>query len=102
MRHRIAIQKQKIGRDAAGGETVSWVYVSSSLPVEIDALSMRERFQAKQVQSEISIRFKLRYKAGIGPKMRAIYKDEPYDIEGVINVGERDRELVLHCSRVTT
>ena len=47
-------------------------------------------------------RFTIRYIAGIKGNMRILYNQEAYDIESIINVDERNKELEILCTRVTT
>ena len=102
LRKEIKIQEQSISRNSFGEEEISWVDFSSSIRADARTLSMRERFAAQQVQSNIEVKFIMRYRDGIEPKMRVIFNDLSYDIESIINHDERNHKLTLLCSRVST
>lgn len=64
---------------------------------EIRPLSGRELFQSNMTQAELSHRISVRYQAGKVPKTsdRVRYGDRAFDITAVMNVDERNRELVV-------
>lgn len=39
---------------------------------------------------------------GITPKMRVVHDDYNFDIDSVIDVGNKGRELEILCTKVTT
>lgn len=64
-------------------------------------LSGTERFQAQQIQAELTHRVEMRYHEGIKPQMRVEYKGRTFEItQPPINLEERDRELHLVCAEV--
>ena len=46
----------------------------------------------------MSHKIRMRYQAGITHKMRVAWGTRLFEIESVLNVGERNREIVLMCS----
>ena len=99
LRHKITIQSVTQSTDARGGptETFSTYAIRRA---EIKPLSGREYFANQQVQSQSSIWFKVRYDnttKRIDPTYQVSYDSRIFDIESVINVDEKDQELVLMC-----
>jgi SPP1 family predicted phage head-tail adaptor len=64
----------------------------------INPLVGREYWSARQVNAEITGKINIRYVSGITPKMRVKFGDRIFNIEAIINVEERNRELVLLVS----
>lgn len=95
---RITLAAKSVVRDAHGGETITWVD-QATVWAEAKPLTGREYFAASQEQSEISVRFRLRYRAdlAITPAWRITWGGIAYDILDVINVRGARRELELMC-----
>lgn len=102
LRKRITIQNTTASQDAYGAEAITWENFAVHRAAEVTPLSGREFFDAQQTQGSIEVRFKIRYIKGITSKMRILYNGEGYDIQSVINLNERNRELQILCSRITT
>ena len=64
----------------------------------VEPLSGREFFAQQQVQSEINVRFRIRYKEGIYAGMRIYYNETYYMIRTVIDVREAHKELEILTS----
>lgn len=80
-------------------------YVESFVPfhkcwARVHPLSGTERFDAQQIQSELSHRVEIRYYPGIMPQMKIKYGDRQFNIESVIDLEEQHREMYLNCSEV--
>lgn len=71
--------------------TVATVWAS------VEPISGREFFEAEHVQSEITHRVRLRYRAGITAQMRVLFDSRYLMIETVINYAERGTDLQLMC-----
>lgn len=97
LRELVTIEQKSVTRDAFGAETVAWTTFAASLPAEAQPLSGREYVAMRQAQADITIRFRLRYVAGVTPAMRVLWDSRAYDIIEAINVNARDRELELLC-----
>jgi SPP1 family predicted phage head-tail adaptor len=97
MHERIDLQSKVVTRDALGAEVVTWSTVHT-VNAEAQPLSGREYVAMRQAQSDISIRFRLRYLPGISTGMRVVWRLRAYDIIEAINVRARDAELELLCS----
>lgn len=99
MRFRVTIEKLAGTVDTDGQENSTWA-THGERWAEIEPLSGREFFAARQVQSDTTHRVTIRYLAGITPKMRITYGSRHFDIEGVADIGERNHELRLLCKEV--
>ena len=102
LRKLITIQQQSATNDEYGAQIISWSSFGIDRWADVEPLQGREYFAGHQFQSKIDTKFTLRYVAGVSPKMRILYNSLSYDIESVINVDERNRELQIMCSRITT
>ena len=99
LRHRVTIQQLIRGDDGYGGTIETWQDVATVWAV-IEPLRGNERYTAQQVQSELTHKVTIRYRAGIKPQMRLLYKGKTFEIEAVIDVEERHQWLELLCSEV--
>lgn len=99
LRHRVTIQQKSVTRDSFGAETVSWTDVAV-VWAAIEPLQGREFFSAQQVNAEVTTRIRIRYRSGITPAMRVLFGSRAFDIQGIINIEERNRELHLMCKEV--
>jgi len=97
LRHRVTIQQVTETRDDMGGVTQTWSTFAASLHAEIAPLSGRELLLARQVNAETTHRIRLRYRAGITPKMRVLFGSRIFAIESVLDTDERGIEVVLLC-----
>lgn len=99
LRHRVTIQQLTRTDDGAGGYIETWTAVAT-VWADVYPLKGNERYEAQQVQANLSHRVTIRYRAGIVPSMRLQYGTRTLNIEAVIDPEERHRELVLMCSEV--
>lgn len=96
LRESVTLQDKSVTRDAYGAETISWTTVAT-VPASAEPLAGREYLAMRQAQADISIRFRIRYLAGVSTSMRVQWRGGYYDILEVINPRARDRELELLC-----
>lgn len=88
LRHRVAIQVRSTLTDAMGQAADQWTTVAT-VHAEAMPLRGREFFAAAQVQQEHSVKFTLRWRADLAPTARIVWRDQPYDITGVTDLGGR-------------
>ena len=96
LRHRVTIQQKSVTRNTFGEEVVTWQDVAT-VWAAIEPLRGREFFESQQVNAEVTTRIRIRYRPGITPTMRVVFGNRVFDIQAVINVDERNRELHLMC-----
>jgi SPP1 family predicted phage head-tail adaptor len=95
LRHQITIQQQSTS--LVGGERVTtWTTVVQTWAA-ISPLSGREYLNAATVNANVSHRIVMRYQSGIGSAMRVQYGTRVFDIQSVLNIDERNREMHLLC-----
>jgi SPP1 family predicted phage head-tail adaptor len=97
---RIKISKLVSGspvRDSLGTPNTSWEEVATVWGA-IRPLSGRDFFAQQQIQSEISVEIKIRYRDDISSGMKAEYYGKTYMIKTIIDTREEHRELLLMCS----
>ena len=99
LRHRVAIQEPVEARNSYNEAINTWALVAV-VWAWVAPLAGREFFAAEHVQSEITHRVRLRYRAGITSEMRVVYAGRVLMIQSVIDRGERRRELELMCREV--
>lgn len=98
MRHRISLQDKTITKQE-GIAKESWT-TGAAVWASIADISGKEFFQAAAVQSEVTTRIRIRFRAGITPAMRVLYGSRVFAILSVIDKDERHREIELMCKEV--
>ena len=100
LRHRVSIEALVIGLDTDGAAEEEWVdRFDRLLPAEIVALSGRELIAAQAVQSKVTTRIRIRYRAGVAPAMRVVHRDTFYNIEAIVPDPDSGRRyMTLHCA----
>ena len=93
-------------RDGFGAFSSSWAEFAR-VWASVEPIQGREYFQAQSVQSEVAVRIRIRWRgdvAGMGePSTIRVVVEEGdggarvYEVESVIDVGGRGRELELMC-----
>lgn len=96
LRHKIIFQSKQVTRDAMGGEQIAWID-EAVLPASAEPLNGREFHAAQQQQSEIELRFRIRFYFGVVPQWRVSWEDRLYDIVAIIDMGGRHIEQHLMC-----
>jgi len=97
LRHRVTIQQLVSAspqQDAGGEPDESWSAVATVWGA-VEPLRGRELFAAQQVSSEVTGLIRIRYRAGVTPKMRCVFGTRNYDILAVVDPLERHREMQL-------
>ena len=100
MKHRITIQEYKTDQDPVTGEIIRQWSDLVTVWADISFLSGRELIAAQAEQSEITVRFWIRYMKGLTTKHRISYQEPGvsaviYDIESIIPDAKRTRLEIL-------
>ena len=83
LRHRIQIQQKTAGRDPVTGEVNEAIWSSfAEVWAAFTPLSGREFIAARAAQSEATARVVIRYRPGVLPTMRILYRGDIYTIVG--------------------
>lgn len=103
LRHRVTIQEQAVIRNSYGEEIVTWVDVATVWASVLPG-SSGERFlaSASREQATATHTVRIRYRAGLNPKMRLIWDGRTLNIESIIDPDGRRRDLVLLCNEVVS
>jgi SPP1 family predicted phage head-tail adaptor len=99
LRHRITLQSKTKVKDSEGITKEKWADVMT-VWAAVEPLRGREYFQAAAVNQENTVRFRIRYRAGVTPNMRVKYGSRLFDIKSVIDIEERHVEMHLMCQEV--
>lgn len=101
LRRRITIERPTTGAQSATGEpTLAWATLTTCW-AEIRPLSGRELFAARQVQSDVSHSIRIRANAEtttITSRDRVKFGERTFQITGVTNTDERNKEITLACT----
>lgn len=84
-------------RDEFGTPNTSWEEVDT-VWAAIEPLSGREFWAQQQIQSEITVKIRIRYRNDILVGMKGEYNSKTYRIKNIIDIKEEHRELNLMCS----
>jgi len=98
LRHRVAIQVKSSVPDGMGGEVLTWGNVAGmgSVPAAIWPLSSKEQLDAMKLESVITNKIRIRYRAGITSANRILFGSRVFNIKGApINYDERNKTLDL-------
>lgn len=83
LRHRVQIQQKTAGRDPVTGEVNEAIWSSfAEVWAAFTPLSSREFIAARAAQSEATARVVIRYRPGVLPTMRILYRGDIYTIVG--------------------
>jgi len=99
LRHRVTVQRNTPTRGDAGGRVDNWADLAT-VWASIWPLAGKEAVQGRAENAEVTHRVQLRWQsslADLSPRDRLIFAGRVLEIVGVVNVGERNRELELLC-----
>jgi SPP1 family predicted phage head-tail adaptor len=105
LRHSVVIQTNTESQ-SYGELTDSWG-TFATVSASIEPLSGREFFDSRHTGAELTHRVRMRYLAGVTPKMRVSYTDPDagarlFDIQEVIDVKELRRVTLLMVKEVVS
>lgn len=96
LRHSVTIQSRTDVSDGRGGSAPTWG-THVAVWANVSPVSSGEAFSAGQLQGSITHRVTLRYQSGITTGMRVLWGSRVLLIEGVRNLDEERRVVVLDC-----
>ena len=94
LRHKVTIQDYTESQNTFGEVTKNWTDYAT-VWAAVEPVKGREFWESQQINAEITTKVTLRYLAGVKPKMRILHDTRIFEIDSVINVDERNRELQL-------
>jgi SPP1 family predicted phage head-tail adaptor len=96
LRHRITIEAPVETQGEDGTVTQAWE-TYAAVWASIEPLIGKEYFAQQREQAAVSHKIRMRALDGVTHKMRVSWGPRLFEIESALNVGERNRELVLMC-----
>ncbi len=98
LRHKIIIEEPTRTQNSYG-EPIETFTTYATRRCDIMTTIGKENFNKFQEFNEHSVVFKVRYDSAtknISEKMRVLYKSKYYDVEGVVNYNEMDKEIHIY------
>jgi SPP1 family predicted phage head-tail adaptor len=99
LRRQLVIQQAIETQDSTGAVTIIWG-TFATVWGSVEPLRGREFWAAKELQAQVSTRIRIRYLAGVTPKMQVVDGDKLYLIEAVIDPEMRHIQMDLMCVEV--
>lgn len=96
LRNKVTIQTPTETVDSYGDVTTTWATFAITW-ASIVPLNGTEFYQARQADSFVNVRIRIRHIDNITTKMRVLWGSRVYDIDSIINPMERDKEIILMC-----
>jgi SPP1 family predicted phage head-tail adaptor len=96
---RLEIQSVIQAADGQGGYTDTWTS-TAKVWGSIEPVKGYEKFQAMQLETQITHRIHIRFRTGITTKHRIVYDKRVFDIKEVINLDEDNLFLRLMAVEV--
>lgn len=101
LRHRVRLQRKTAARDSYGAEVETWSDLDT-IWASVEPISGREYFQVQQVQSEITHRIRMRYYSGLRFDDRILWGVRIFNIKTLMNIDERNAEMVVMATEFAT
>lgn len=98
-RHYVAVQRLSSSKDEVGQIVEAWADVSYQW-VNIMPLSSREYFNASGERATLTHKIFMWYGPDISTADRLKYGERVFDIDGIVNIREENKELELVCREV--
>lgn len=95
LRHTVRIEERVPNKDKMGGQSGEWRVWRAGVAASIEPLKGKELFNAEQAQSEMIGRCKIRYREGLRPDMRIVYRGVAYGITVILNPSMKNEYLEI-------
>ena len=99
LRHRVEFQNESLSSDGQGGSTRTWA-TRATVSASIKPLRAEERFYNEQLQHNGTHSLLIRYRSDIEATDRVKYGSRYFQIVGILNPNERNRQLVITCKEL--
>lgn len=96
LRKRVELQTPTERRNEYGEPEFIW-NTSATRWVGIESVDGRESFENNKVGGMVTHKITMRYESGVTPKMRFLFGSRVFNIGSVINMNERNKELLCLC-----
>lgn len=101
LRRLLEIQQANETQGPTGEMVVTWA-TFASVHGSVEPIRGREFWAAKEIQTEVTTRIRIRYLEGVTPKMQVVDGTKIYWIEAVIDPEMRHIEMQLMCKEVVS
>lgn len=95
LRHKLSIERPQTETTASGHTKISSYDCIGTMRASIEPLRGREMLQAQQVNAETTHRIRARHRKDIRTSDRLTKDGRVFEIESILNVDERNRELEI-------
>lgn len=101
LREQVAIQQKSVVRDAFGAEQITWSTVAT-VWANVRSTDGTEQVESAvdQVVATISHSVLIRYRSGLSPAMRLVWRGKALAILSIVESDNRQRQLILKCSEI--
>ena len=99
LRHRLVFENESLSTDGQGGATRTWA-TRATVSGSIKPLRADERFYNEQLNHNGTHEVVIRYRTDIEASDRISYDSRYFQIVGIMNPNERDRQLVITCKEI--
>ena len=96
LRHSVTLQRRSTTKGAMGGKKDSWSTLAT-VYAAIRPVSGREFDAAKMANSKRTHEVRIRSYSGLTTSDRILFGSRVFNIESILNVDERDREMIIRC-----
>jgi SPP1 family predicted phage head-tail adaptor len=96
----VVIQRRGTAQGTTGQVIESWT-TTATVFASISPISGREYFNASGERAEVTHRVVIRYGPSVAARDRIVYGSRVFDIKSVIDMEEKNRQLVLMCTEHT-
>lgn len=101
-RLRNRIELQRVSETLVNGEPVQTWTTLATVWAAVEPLAGRQFFAAQQTQAQVTHSIRIRWSRDwtLGPKDRVKFGERLFDIVAVLNIEERNQELVIQAVEV--
>jgi SPP1 family predicted phage head-tail adaptor len=98
-RHRVTVQEVSVTRHASGAEIETWTTLCQPY-MSFKPLTGKEYWAAQAENADVTHEGRMHYRSGISPKNQIVWGSRTFGIRAVMNVEERNMELLLLCEEI--
>ena len=95
LRHVVEIQERTTKQDSHGNPRDQWIPVAT-VRAEVKPINGSEKLVGNKVAAEVTHEIRMRYRE-FSPSQRLSHKGRVLDINNVLNIDERNREILCMC-----
>ena len=95
-RHKVSLQSRTTTINSRGEPSHTWSTYGTAW-ASVEPLTGREHYENRAVQGEVTHKVTMRYRAGVVPENRIVFRSRHLEVISVRNIEERNRLLILDC-----